>query len=133
MFRWCEWGILGVMFPNISESFEWFSLHFRSLFDWLAVADPGEGPGGPARLVFRPKGRPKGRKKFLETGPPLISGSGSLRAFIRSPKKRLASLFEGLGCKPISLLGVSCHNKRDNNFLLIFPILIKNILALTFL
>ena len=71
MFRWCEWGILGVMFPNISESFEWFSLHFRSLFDWLAVADPGEGPGRPARLVFRPKGRPKGRKKFLETGPPL--------------------------------------------------------------
>ena len=34
----------------------------------ITVADPGEGP---APLIFRPKGGPKGRKRiFLETAPP---------------------------------------------------------------
>ena len=43
-------------------------------FDKSAVADPGEGPGGPApppspSLIFRPNWGPKGRKKILETAP----------------------------------------------------------------
>ena len=35
------------------------------------MADPDEGPGGSAPLIFRTKLRPEGPKKnFLETGPP---------------------------------------------------------------
>ena len=44
----------------------------------IAVADPGEGPGGPGPLIFRPKWGPKGRKKFFwrpPPPPPLLSGS----------------------------------------------------------
>ena len=44
----------------------------------FAVVDPGEGPGGPARLpYFSTKMRTEGPKKnFFETASPLISGSG---------------------------------------------------------
>ena len=34
------------------------------------MADPGEGPGGPAPLIFRPNCGPKVKKIFLETGDP---------------------------------------------------------------
>ena len=55
----------------------------------VAVADPGEGPGGGLPLIFRPNRGPKGPKFFfLETvPPPLISGCGwfppYLKVFIR--------------------------------------------------
>ena len=55
----------------------------------VAVADPGEGPGGGLPLIFRPNWGPKGQKFFfLETvPPPLISGCGwfppYLKVFIR--------------------------------------------------
>ena len=38
-----------------------------------SVADPGEGPGGPAPLMFGPNSGPKGRKIFLGDGPPPLS------------------------------------------------------------
>ena len=38
-----------------------------------AVADPGEGRGEPAPLIFIPKWGPKGRKKNFETAPPPLS------------------------------------------------------------
>ena len=52
------------------------------------MADPGEGPGGPGPLIFRPNGGPKlifwrpGSPLIPESGrppppPPLISTSGS--------------------------------------------------------
>ena len=44
----------------------------------LSDAEPGEKPGGPPLLIFRPKFGPKGRKNFFgRPFPPLlISGSG---------------------------------------------------------
>ena len=60
------------MFRNISESFEWFSLHFRSLFDWFAVADPEEGPGGPAPEISGDRASPYLR--ICMTPPPLSEG-----------------------------------------------------------
>ena len=60
----------------------------------LPVADQGEGPGGEAPLIFRPKWGPKGRKKFFwdrppylrvwMTAPPLIWRSGSATGFLYS-------------------------------------------------
>ena len=48
-------------------------LVLSSLFWFDSVADPGEGL--PPSLIFRPKWRPKGRKKkILETAPPLSQG-----------------------------------------------------------
>ena len=43
----------------------------------FSVADPGEGPGGPTTplLLDQTEAR-RVEKKILETGPPLISGSG---------------------------------------------------------
>ena len=42
-----------------------------------SMADPGEGPGGSASLIFIPDWGPKDWKNiFLRLGPPLISGSG---------------------------------------------------------
>ena len=38
--------------------------------DGNSVADPGEGPGGPAPLISRLNWGSKGRKLFLETPPP---------------------------------------------------------------
>ena len=35
-----------------------------------SVADPGEGPGGPAPLIFRPKWGPMGGKKFFSRPAP---------------------------------------------------------------
>ena len=49
--------------------------HFYSLplfpitLNMTSVAVPGEGPGGPAPLIFTPNGGPKGRKKNLGTPP----------------------------------------------------------------
>ena len=41
----------------------------------MPVADPGEGPGGPAPLIFKPNLGPKGRKKkFSGDRPPLSQG-----------------------------------------------------------
>ena len=42
----------------------------------IAVADPGEGTGGPGPLIFRPKWGPKGRKKFFWRPPPLPFSQG---------------------------------------------------------
>ena len=43
----------------------------------LTVADPGVGPGRPGPPYFSTKMKPEGPQKILlETGPPLISGSG---------------------------------------------------------
>ena len=55
------------------------------------MADPGEGPGGPATPYFATKMRPKGPKKkmFLEAGPPPY-----LRVWMNSPPPR--PLSEGL-------------------------------------
>ena len=36
------------------------------------LADPGEGPGRPAPLVFGPNWGPRGRKMFFETAPLLL-------------------------------------------------------------
>ena len=36
----------------------------------VAVADPGEGPGGPAPLIFRSNWDPRGRKIFFWRPPP---------------------------------------------------------------
>ena len=51
-------------------------LVLSSLFWFDSAADPGEGL--PPPLIFRPKWRPKGRKKFFgdRPPPPLILGSG---------------------------------------------------------
>ena len=44
---------------------------------YKSVADPGEGPGGPAPRIFGPNCGPRGRKKFfLDRSTPIISGSG---------------------------------------------------------
>ena len=50
---------------------------FGKLFHIIAppVANPGEGPRGPAPLIFRRKWAPKGGKKIFEAGsPPLSQG-----------------------------------------------------------
>ena len=43
----------------------------------ISVADPGEKPGRPPRLFFDQTEARRAEKIFFETGPPLISGSGS--------------------------------------------------------
>ena len=44
---------------------------------YKSVADPGEGPGGPALRIFGPNCGPRGRKKFFfDRSTPIISGSG---------------------------------------------------------
>ena len=41
--------------------------------DQGSMADPGEGPGGPTLLTFRPKWGPKGRKIFFWASPRPLS------------------------------------------------------------
>ena len=62
-------------------------LVLSSLFWFDSVADPGEGL--PPSLIFRPKWRPKGRKKNFGDRPSLISGSGW-------PPPSPSSLFDGV-------------------------------------
>ena len=86
----------------------------------LSDAEPGEKPGGPPLLIFRPKWGPKGRKNFfgrpfpplLISGsgwppPSLISGSGwpppsYLRVWMTAPP-----LSQGLDDRPPSLISGS--------------------------
>ena len=59
------------------------------MFILFSVADPREGPGGPAPPYFSTKMRPIGPKKiFLETGPPSY-----LRVWMTAPPPPLS---EGL-------------------------------------
>ena len=57
------------------QAYTVYTLFYLFSFITFAVADTGEGHGGPP-LFLDQNGGLKGRKIFLETGPPLISGSG---------------------------------------------------------
>ena len=66
-----ENGSITRPFPNRSRPLfqskaRWKFIDLKMIF--YAVADPGEGPGGPTPLIFRPNGSPKGRKFFLRGG-----------------------------------------------------------------
>ena len=57
---------------------QWVIFRFLSVWtEYLAVADPGKGPGEATPLIFKPIwGLKLAEKIFLQTGPsPLISGS----------------------------------------------------------
>ena len=50
----------------------------------VAMADPGEGPGGPGPPYFRPNWGPKDRKFSFETEPPLSRQDKTTQCFIWS-------------------------------------------------
>ena len=71
-----------------TDVMQWFCFISQNKVDVdieLAVVDPVEGPGGGGPPYYWAKLRPEGPKKtFLETGPPLIQGSGSPRPHLIS-------------------------------------------------
>ena len=91
------------------------------------MADPGEGPGGAAPLIFRPNWGSKGRKLFLETGPPpppylrvwmtaphLITRSGSGMAQGNIALLYMSFMFPPCGNMLISVMFP--HRKRTIKF-----------------
>ena len=63
-------SLLSVFHSFFFNNFERFLLHYVR-WEYRLVADPGEGPRGPAPPYFWTKLRPKGSKNFFEeTGPP---------------------------------------------------------------
>ena len=71
----------------------------------ITLADPGEGPGGQASLIFRPNWEPKGRKTFVwRPGPPYLRVwirqciRKSVSSFLSGPRAHLWPFYE-----PISI------------------------------
>ena len=87
----CKWSVKSGIIINLQsggpsslfifEATFVLSTHERMSDCRLSVADPGEGPGIPPSLIFRPNRGTKGRKCFFFWSPALLlvsrSGSGT--------------------------------------------------------